>query len=206
MWNKEGIIKDYVAEMWFNTNWEVKVNLLDPGRRRKEIYLVESEWQKRVVKFFKRSLLELFTKEVTRRSTSSFDYAPQLLYYNHKVVSTKPNQVMAGGDFMFFVEEFIAWKTLNEVLRESNGKEIDYVYKALEVYKRVFDTTYSNNFILKNANPNNIIFRNWDIKDPYIIDWTAMKDTIWIPEQTAKDDYEWMLKSNIANIVLQYTK
>ena len=80
---------------------------------------------------------------------------------------------------MFFVEEFINGKTLNELLDESINiyRDIYFIHKAIQVYHTVFDATYKNNFILKNANPNNIVFEGRNIKNPYIIDWTAVKNT-----------------------------
>ena len=56
---------------------------------------------------------------------------------------------------MFFVEEFINGKTLNQILSESKMIYSDFHF----INKEVFSITYNNNFILKNANPNNIVFR-----------------------------------------------
>jgi hypothetical protein len=64
--NKIDIIKEYLPDMNIRDQ-KVTISLLNPGRRRKEIYLVETERQKKIVKFFKRNLLELFQKEVDFR-------------------------------------------------------------------------------------------------------------------------------------------
>ena len=55
---------------------------------------------------------------------------------------------------MFFVEEFINGKTLNQILSESKMiySDFHFINKAFETYKEVFSITYNNNFILKNAN------------------------------------------------------
>lgn len=63
---------------------------------------------------------------------------------------------------MFFVEEFIDGKTLMQVLQQSKNinEDIIFIDTAIEIYNRVFNDSYDNNFILKNANPNNIIFKD----------------------------------------------
>ncbi len=205
--NKIDIIKEYLPDMNIRDQ-KVTISLLNPGRRRKERYLVETERQKKIVKFFKRNLLELFQKEVDFRYWKIVKNAPQLEYYNIKLERTNINEQIKGDDFMFFVEEFINGKTLNQILSESKMiySDFHFINKAFETYKEVFSITYNNNFILKNANPNNIVFREWDIKNPYIVDRTAMKNIIWFSKKTLENEYSIMLDNNINNIILKYIK
>lgn len=205
--NKVDIIKKHLPEINIEDK-EYSISLLSPWRTRKEIYLLETAEQKKIVKFFKRNLLELFKKEIAFRYWKILQHAPQLLYYNIKLEHTKPNQPIQWDDFMFFVEEFIHGKTLNQILNESKmiTQDIIFINKAVETYNKVFDSTYSNNFILKNANPNNIIFQENNIHKPHIVDRTAMKDTNWHLKEILKDEYDTMLTKNIHNIALKYLK
>lgn len=184
------------------------VELLDPWRKRKEIYLLKTDNMNFVVKFFKRNISELFSNETWFRSHYQPKHSPELIYHESHLVYTDKNHVMKPWDYMFFVEQFIWGKTLGEILAESKDiySDISYIQSAYNLYMQIFDITYANNFILKNANPKNVIFQNSDINKPYNVDRTAMKCVAWYSKKDAKREYIDMLNSNIQGLYLKYVK
>ncbi len=198
---RQQILKEFLSNNVIDLNID-SLKLYNFGRHRKQIYLSLLNWSDIhfIVKFYKKNLQNLFEQEIVNRNRMNSIYAPKVYFDSYKIEETQKWSKFLWTDHGFFIEDFIQGPTLDTIISnpELNNRG-EYVDSAIWAYKEVLKETIEYDFILKSANPKNIIFKDSNLDNPVIIDWTAQKDISGSNYSDIKTEYQNMLQTRIIN-------